>query len=42
MGKTREEHISCRFGRIGNQKFCPRHDNFEIAVGNVGLSVMEN
>lgn len=42
IGETREEYISCRFGRTGNQKFCPRQNNFEIIVGNLGLSVKEN
>lgn len=39
MVKTKEEQISCRFGRIGKQGFCPRYDCSEIMVGHLGLSV---
>lgn len=42
IGKTGEEYISCKFGRTGNQRFCPRQNNFEITFGNLGLSVKEN
>lgn len=37
-----QRQISCIVGMTGNQDFHPEHDNFEITVGHLAVSVKKN